>query len=506
MTMSTYKSLGGPPGGLIVSNDAALMERIDAIAYPGLTANFDAGKTAALARRACWTGRPSGRPTRRPCSAPRWPWRRRWTPPACRCSPGRAVSPARTSWRSRRRVSVAARLRPSGCAAPTCWPAASGCRCPRCRATTTGLRLGVPEIVRLGMDATDMPELAGLIARALTGDPEPVAAQVDRRFSSPFSRAALYGCSGERAAALLGARQVRPMCAARSQCASQLRSMVSSNSATQAGRVDLHADLRARLVLFPAGVRVVDEIALVDDGLALRQAVGGDPHGLGVDREQLRLDQVDEGQQIMRETSWRARDVLVQAAVEAGVEIDRLQQRVGGDMLVVLGDALEQCSVSRTTRCVTSRPTIVSFQPAVNTRSAACGSFQMLASATGDTLPGSCTVPPMMMTSRSSMRQFGLEQQRQAQVAERAHRHQRDLARMRARHVDDELGRRARVDLPRDRCAGRPGCPGRRRRGCGPAAPRGALPHGTDTPLVTGVCVARRSRSGTAHWWWPARR
>ena len=49
MTMSTYKSLGGPPGGLIVSNDAALFERIDAIAYPGLTANFDAGKTAALA-------------------------------------------------------------------------------------------------------------------------------------------------------------------------------------------------------------------------------------------------------------------------------------------------------------------------------------------------------------------------------------------------------------------------------------------------------------------------
>jgi glycine hydroxymethyltransferase len=49
MNMSTYKSLGGPPGGLIVGNDATLFERIDAIAYPGLTANFDAGKTAALA-------------------------------------------------------------------------------------------------------------------------------------------------------------------------------------------------------------------------------------------------------------------------------------------------------------------------------------------------------------------------------------------------------------------------------------------------------------------------
>ncbi len=49
MTMSTYKSLGGPASGLIVTRDAAIAERLDAIAYPGMTANFDAGKTAALA-------------------------------------------------------------------------------------------------------------------------------------------------------------------------------------------------------------------------------------------------------------------------------------------------------------------------------------------------------------------------------------------------------------------------------------------------------------------------
>ena len=49
MTMSTYKSLGGPPAGLIVTNDADLAERLDAIAFPGMTANFDAAKSAALA-------------------------------------------------------------------------------------------------------------------------------------------------------------------------------------------------------------------------------------------------------------------------------------------------------------------------------------------------------------------------------------------------------------------------------------------------------------------------
>ncbi len=49
MTMSTYKSLGGPAGGIIVTNDADIAERLDAIAFPGMTANFDAAKSAALA-------------------------------------------------------------------------------------------------------------------------------------------------------------------------------------------------------------------------------------------------------------------------------------------------------------------------------------------------------------------------------------------------------------------------------------------------------------------------
>lgn len=49
MTMSTYKSLGGPAGGLIVTNEADIAKRLDAIAFPGLTANFDAAKSAALA-------------------------------------------------------------------------------------------------------------------------------------------------------------------------------------------------------------------------------------------------------------------------------------------------------------------------------------------------------------------------------------------------------------------------------------------------------------------------
>jgi glycine hydroxymethyltransferase len=49
MTMSTYKSLGGPPSGLIVTNDPEIAKRLDEIAFPGMTANFDVAKSAALA-------------------------------------------------------------------------------------------------------------------------------------------------------------------------------------------------------------------------------------------------------------------------------------------------------------------------------------------------------------------------------------------------------------------------------------------------------------------------
>lgn len=49
LTMSTYKSLGGPPSGAVFTDDDELAERIIDIAHPGLTANFDVAKTAAMA-------------------------------------------------------------------------------------------------------------------------------------------------------------------------------------------------------------------------------------------------------------------------------------------------------------------------------------------------------------------------------------------------------------------------------------------------------------------------
>ena len=51
-----------------------------------------------------------------------------------------------------------------------------------------------------------------------------------------------------------------------------------------------------------------------------------------------------------------------------------------------------------TTRCVTSRPTIVSLRPERSTTSAASGSLAMLASAPALTFPGTVSAPPITTT------------------------------------------------------------------------------------------------------------
>jgi len=185
MTMSTYKSLGGPPGGLIVTNDAELAERFDAIAYPGLTANFDAGKTAALAVGLLdWKefGSAYGQAMQRTAQA---------LAQALDAAGLPVFAKARGYTTSHQLALEAARFGGGQTAAKrlrranllTC---GIGLPMPEVAGDNNGLRLGVPEIVRLGMDAVDMPELASLIARALVGEPERVAPDV-AAFRSRFT-------------------------------------------------------------------------------------------------------------------------------------------------------------------------------------------------------------------------------------------------------------------------------------------------------------------------------
>lgn len=180
MTMSTYKSLGGPPGGLVVGNDPALFERIDAIAYPGLTANFDAGKTAALALGLIdWKvhGRDYARAMVQTARALAQGLAAQGLPVFARDrgateSHQLALEAAGFGGgQAAARRLEAGRLLTCGIGLPEgAVPAVAG--------DTNGLRLGVPEIVRLGFGPAHMPALAALIARALRGRAEAVAAEV----------------------------------------------------------------------------------------------------------------------------------------------------------------------------------------------------------------------------------------------------------------------------------------------------------------------------------------
>jgi glycine hydroxymethyltransferase len=175
MTMSTYKSLAGPPGGLVLTNDAELARRVEEIAYPGLTANFDVGKTAALAMTLVdW--QVAGRAYALAMVD---------TAAALARELGSAGVPifhAGDTATSSHQLAVDARRYGGGDAAARKLRRAnllaSAIGLPDVGAGG-GLRLGTPELARIGMTVADMATVADFVARALTGpDPEHVGREV----------------------------------------------------------------------------------------------------------------------------------------------------------------------------------------------------------------------------------------------------------------------------------------------------------------------------------------
>lgn len=178
MTMSTYKSLGGPPSGLIVTNEAEIAERLDAIAFPGMTANFDAAKSAALA-------------------VSMLDWRDHGTVYArAMIETAQALAAALeaeglTPFKTRAGATLSHQfaleaaefgggqaaskhLRKAGFLA-----CGIGLPIAEVAGDMNGLRIGTPELVRFGMTVADMPRLAKLIAATLRSDqPETHAAEV----------------------------------------------------------------------------------------------------------------------------------------------------------------------------------------------------------------------------------------------------------------------------------------------------------------------------------------
>ena len=173
MSMSTYKSLGGPPGGLLLSNDADLARRIESIAYPGLTANFDAGKTAALAQTLLdWTvaGRANAQMMLDTAAALSDHLRSAGLPVYGKTQSHQFAIEAAPYGGGQ---TAALRLRKANLLA-----SGIGLPLPPVPHDENGLRIGTPELARLGMTPTDMPILATFITRALTTDPTPVAPEV----------------------------------------------------------------------------------------------------------------------------------------------------------------------------------------------------------------------------------------------------------------------------------------------------------------------------------------
>ena len=175
MTMSTYKSLGGPAGGLIVTNDAAIAERLDAIAFPGMTVNFDAGKSAALALTLLdWRDFGAGYATAMVDLAQAFA-----AALAALGLPVHAI--ARGATQSHQFALQAAGFGGGQAASKTLRKAgflACGIGLPIAAVPgdMNGLRIGTPELVRRGVTPSDAPALAALIAEALRSNaPETVA-------------------------------------------------------------------------------------------------------------------------------------------------------------------------------------------------------------------------------------------------------------------------------------------------------------------------------------------
>ena len=175
MTMSTYKSLGGPAGGLIVTRDAAIAERLDAIAFPGMTANFDAAKSAALAIGLLdWRDHGAAYAQAMIDTAQAFA--------KALHDAGLPVFAAARGFTTSHQFAIEAAGFGGGQAASKTLEKARFLACgiglpvAPVAGDMNGLRIGTPELVRWGVTVADIPQIAALVAEALrSNDPASLA-------------------------------------------------------------------------------------------------------------------------------------------------------------------------------------------------------------------------------------------------------------------------------------------------------------------------------------------
>lgn len=172
LTFSTYKSFGGPPGGVIATNDPELAERVSTAVFPGLTANYDAGRLAPLAVTAAEIHDDAGRYADRCIAAAR-------ALAAALAAEGFAVAGAGRGHTDSHHVAVdvaglgggrsaMARLAEAGI-----YLSAIGLPWQQPGEPDRGLRIGTQEVARRGIGDAGLQQIAALMADVLLRGADP---------------------------------------------------------------------------------------------------------------------------------------------------------------------------------------------------------------------------------------------------------------------------------------------------------------------------------------------
>jgi glycine hydroxymethyltransferase len=177
LTGSTYKSFGGPAAAFVATDAPGLAERLDRIAFPGLTANFDLARTAALALAmldlaAFGEAYADAQIENARALA------------AALAEAGVDVFTCDRGPTSSQHVAIAAHRYGGATPAARALEAANvlcstiGLPLPEIRGDANALRLGTQEVTRRGMGPAEMAEIAELVARVLVREEDPASVRL----------------------------------------------------------------------------------------------------------------------------------------------------------------------------------------------------------------------------------------------------------------------------------------------------------------------------------------
>jgi glycine hydroxymethyltransferase len=169
MSFSTYKSFGGPAGGVLATDDEALAERLATAVYPGLTANYDIARLLPLGAAALAHARSGGTYADACIASAR-------ALAGALAAEGLAVFGTPPAFTDSHHVAVDVRAQGGGTAVARRLAEANvllseiGCPAQDGPDPAGAIRIGTQSLTRQGFTAADMPRIAQAIAHGLRPD------------------------------------------------------------------------------------------------------------------------------------------------------------------------------------------------------------------------------------------------------------------------------------------------------------------------------------------------